>query len=39
MIINTGCKFVTITPYGKDLEPNVPEKKDVIIVLKNYQNI
>ena len=22
--------FVTITPYGKDIEPNVPNKKDVI---------
>lgn len=22
--------FVTITPYGKDIEPNVPEKEDVI---------
>lgn len=22
--------FVTITPYGKDIEPNVPDKKQVI---------
>lgn len=22
--------FVTITPYGKDIEPNVPEKRHVI---------
>lgn len=22
--------FITITPYGKDIEPNVPDKKDII---------
>lgn len=26
--------FVTITPYGKDLEPNVPDKKQIIESLK-----
>ncbi len=26
--------FVTITPYGKDIEPNVPDKKQVIIDFK-----
>ena len=26
--------FVTITPYGKDIEPNVPDKKEVIADFK-----
>ena len=26
--------FVTITPYGKDIEPNVPDKKQIISDLK-----
>lgn len=28
--------FVTITPYGKDIEPNVPDKKDV---MKNFKKL
>ena len=27
--------FVTITPYGKDIEPNVPDKEKVIQFGKN----
>jgi DNA repair photolyase len=30
--------FVTITPYGKEIEPNVPEKTKVIQSLKNLSN-
>lgn len=28
--------FVTITPYGRDIEPNVPEKSEVI---KSFQEL
>lgn len=27
---------VTITPYNKDIEPNVPNKTEIINVVKNY---
>ena len=27
--------FVTITPYGRDIEPNVPDKETVMEGLKN----
>ena len=30
--------FVTITPYGKDIEPNVPEKQKVIESFKKVSN-
>lgn len=30
--------FVTITPYGKDIEPNVPDKKQVIEDFKKLSN-
>ena len=30
--------FVTITPYGKDIEPNVPEKQKVIESFKKLSN-
>lgn len=30
--------FVTITPYGKDIEPNVPEKEKVIESFKKLSN-
>ena len=30
--------FVTITPYGKDIEPNVPEKQRVIESFKKLSN-
>lgn len=30
--------FVTITPYGKDIEPNVPDKKQVIDDFKELSN-
>ena len=30
--------FITITPYGKDLEPNVPDKKQVIEDFKTLSN-
>ena len=30
--------FVTITPYGKDIEPNVPDKKQVISDFKELSN-
>lgn len=31
--------FVTITPYGKDIEPNVPDKKSVIEDFKRLSHI
>lgn len=31
--------FVTITPYGKDLEPNVPHKTDVIKCFRDMSEI
>lgn len=31
--------FVTITPYGKDIEPNVPEKEKVIENFKQLSDI
>jgi hypothetical protein len=31
--------FVTITPYGKDIEPNVPEKEKVLEDFKKLSNI
>lgn len=31
--------FVTITPYGKDIEPNVPEKEKVINDFKRLSDI
>lgn len=31
--------FVTITPYGKDIEPNVPEKEKVIESFKQLSDI
>lgn len=31
--------FVTITPYGKDLEPNVPDKNDVINCFRDMSGI
>ena len=30
--------FVTITPYGKDIEPNVPDKRQVIESFKKLSN-
>lgn len=30
--------YVTITPYGKDIEPNVPIKKQVILDVKKLSN-
>lgn len=30
---------VTITPYGKDIEPNVPDKKDIIDSFKKLSSI
>ena len=30
--------FVTITPYGKDIEPNVPDKEKVIESFKKLSN-
>ena len=31
--------FVTITPYGKNIEPNVPDKEKVIVSFKNLSAI
>lgn len=31
--------FVTITPYGKDIEPNVPEKENVMNDFKRLSDI
>ncbi|MBO7424954.1 MAG: DUF1848 family protein, partial [Clostridiales bacterium] len=31
--------FVTITPYGKDIEPNVPSKEKVMEDFKQLSNI
>ena len=31
--------FVTITPYGRDIEPNVPDKRHVIESFKHLSNI
>lgn len=31
--------FVTITPYGKEIEPNVPDKKDVMESFKRLSSI
>lgn len=31
--------FVTITPYGKELEPNVPDKKFVIECFAGFQKL
>ncbi len=31
--------FVTITPYGKDIEPNVPDKNDVMETFRNLSSI
>ena len=31
--------FITLTPYGKDIEPNVPNKLDVLDSIKELSNI
>lgn len=31
--------FVTLTPYGRDIEPNVPKKTDVINTIKQLSNL
>ena len=31
--------FVTITPYGKDIEPNVPEKKTILESFKKLSDL
>ena len=40
MIINTGQYwFVTITPYGRDIEPNVPDKHRLLADFRTLSRI
>jgi hypothetical protein len=39
MLVDSSYWFVTITPYGKDVEPNVPDKEKVMEDFKKLSDI